>query len=187
MVASPSVRKLTLVYIFLVFFVSLFILINSLLFKNGNFFVGVFNIIPQNVHQVAISSVAVVEDPTEQKQQNEKIVLLVWSKFFGRPAKLFEGVWKKGNERGQCPVACEVTINRSRINEAKAFIVHSRDPNPLPPSKHIPWVLTGMENPISTPVLRNADFMSQFHLSRSYRLDSDFPSPTFRKPSLEPP
>jgi hypothetical protein len=187
MVVSQSVKKLTWVYIFLVFFVFLFILINSLSFTNGNFFVGVFNIIPQNVPQVAIQPAPVVEDPTEQKQQNEKIVILVWSKFFGRPAKLFEGVWKKGNERGQCPVACEVTINRARIKEAKAFVVHSRDPNPLPPSKDIPWVLTGVENPVYTAVLRNADFMSQFHLSRSYRLDSDFPSPTFRKPSLEPP
>ena len=183
MVVSQSVKKLALVYIFLVSLVCLFIFINTY----TNFFVSVINIIPQNVHQVAIPSADVVENPREQNQENETIVLFFWSKFFGRPSKFFEGVWKKGNERGKCPVACEVTTNRSRINEAKAFIVHSRDPNPLPPSKHIPWVLTGMENPISTPVLRNADFMSQFHLSRSYRLDSDFPTPVFRKPSLEPP
>ena len=29
--------------------------------------------------------------------------------------------------------------------------------------------------------------MSQFHLLRSYRLDSDFPTPLFRKPNLDPP
>jgi hypothetical protein len=183
MVVSQSVKKLALVYIFLVSLVCLFIFINTY----TNFFVSVINIIPQNVHQVAIPSADVVENPREQNQENETIVLFFWSKFFGRPSKFFEGVWKKGNERGKCPVACEVTTNRSRINEAKAFIVHSRDSNPLPPSKHIPWVLTGVENPIYTPVLRKADFMSQFHLSRSYRLDSDFPTPVFRKPSLEPP
>ena len=29
--------------------------------------------------------------------------------------------------------------------------------------------------------------MSQFHLLRSYRLDSDFPTPLFKKPNLDPP
>ena len=46
-----------------------------------------------------------------------------------------EGILEKGFDKGQCPVACEVTANKSRINNAHAFIVHARDPYPLPPNK----------------------------------------------------
>ena len=104
----------------------------------------------------------------------------------GEPAKNAERVWKKGTDPGQCPVSCEVTINRSRINEANAFIVHARDPKPLPPSKHIPWILLTQENPVYTPVLKSAEYMSQFNALCSYRLDSDFPLSMFTKPGLEP-
>ena len=118
---------------------------------------------------------------------DEKIVLLFWSKLWGVPAKLSKGYLEKGDDRGACPVACEVTFDRDRAQQAHAFIVHARDPYPLPPNKAIPWVLTSLENPVYTPVLKNAQYMSQFNLSRSYRLDSDFPTPAFKKPSLEPP
>lgn len=40
---------------------------------------------------------------------DEKILLLFWSNLWGVPAKRSKGVLEKGNERGQCPVACEVT------------------------------------------------------------------------------
>ncbi len=146
-----------------------------------------FKIIPQYVHPYKTPYEAVVEDPSTQKPPNEKIVLLFWSKLWNEPAKRCEGIWQKGNEHGQCPVACEVTINRSRINEAKAFIVHARDWRSLPPSKHIPWILTTLENPVYAPILTYTSFMSKFHLLRSYRLDSDFPTPLFKKPSLDPP
>ena len=118
---------------------------------------------------------------------DEKILLLFWSKLWREPAKLSEGFLEKGFGKGQCPVACEVTANKSRIKNAHAFIVHARDPHPLPPSKNIPWILTSLENPVYTPVLKNPEYMSQFHLLRSYRLDSDFPTPLFNKPNLDPP
>ena len=124
---------------------------------------------------------------SDSYKQDVKIVLLVWSKLWGQPATSFEGVWKKGNERGQCPVACEVTIDRFRINEAKGFIIHASDPKPLPPSKHIPWILFTQENPVFTGVLNSAEYMSQFHLLASYRLDSDIPVPVYYKPKLDPP
>ncbi|XP_046858528.1 LOW QUALITY PROTEIN: alpha-(1,3)-fucosyltransferase 11-like [Xenia sp. Carnegie-2017] len=92
-----------------------------------------------------------------------------------------------GDKEGECPVACEVTSDHKRAKEANGFIVHSRDPYPLPPSKDVPWILTGMENPVYTPILSDGNFMSQFQLSRSYRLDSDFPTPLFTKPNLDPP
>ena len=124
---------------------------------------------------------------TRQEAQEEKIVLLFWSNLWGRPAKRAEGFLKKGVDEGQCPVACEVTANRSRAKDAHAFVVHARDPRPLPPSKNVPWILTSLENPVYTPVLTKAEYMSQFHLLRSYRLDSDFPTPLFKKPNLDPP
>ena len=100
-------------------------------------------------------------------EADRKIVLLFWSKLWGKPAKRTEGLLEKGNERGQCPVACEVTSNRERIKEAHALIVHARDPYPLPPTKDVPWILTTLENPVYTPVLRNPKYMSQFRLLRS--------------------
>ena len=118
---------------------------------------------------------------------DEKILLLFWSKLWGAPAKRAEGILEKGTEKGQCPVSCEVTANRDRIQQADAMIVHARDPYPLPSKKDIPWVLTSLENPVYTPVLRKPEYMSQFHLLRSYRLDSDFPTPLFKKPNLDPP
>ncbi|XP_028394841.1 alpha-(1,3)-fucosyltransferase B-like [Dendronephthya gigantea] len=118
---------------------------------------------------------------------DEKIVLLFWSNLWGVPAKRSEGFLEKGNDGGKCPVACEVTSNHSRIKDSHAFVVHARDPYPLPPNKDIPWVLTSLENPVYTPVLKNPAYMSQFHLLRSYRLDSDFPTPAFTKPSLDLP
>ena len=124
---------------------------------------------------------------THQKAHGEKIVLLFWSNLWGRPAKISEGFLKKGVGEGQCPVACEVTANRSRAKDVHAFVVHARDPRPLPPSKNVPWILTSLENPVYTPVLTKPEYMSQFHLLRSYRLDSDFPTPLFKKPNLDPP
>jgi hypothetical protein len=118
---------------------------------------------------------------------DEKILLLFWSKLWGLPAKKSEGFLEKGICKGQCPVACEVTSNHDRIKQAHAFIVHARDPYPLPPNKDIPWILTTLENPVNTPVLKKPEYMSQFHLLRSYRLDSDFPTPLFKKPNLDRP
>ena len=149
--------------------------------KAGNFF---YNANILKIYSPALPYTTVVDD---SYKQDEKVVLLCWSKLWGKPAKSFEGVWKKGNERGQCPVACEVTINRSRIKEAKGFIIHASDPKPLPPSKHIPWVLLTQENPVFTNVLNSAEYMSQFHLLASYRLDSDIPVPVYYKPKLDPP
>ena len=119
--------------------------------------------------------------------RGEKVVLLFWSKLWGQPAVSSEGFLEKGFGKGQCPIDCEVTANKNRIKNAHAYIVHARDPYPLPPDKGIPWILTSLENPVYTPVLEKTEYMSQFHLLRSYRLDSDFPTPLFKKPNLDPP
>ena len=146
-----------------------------------------FSILSTNYSQKLTNAPSPITNDDNDLKADGKIVLLFWSKLRGKPAKRAEGLLEKGNKRGQCPVACEVTSNRERIKEAHALIVHARDPYPLPPTKDVPWILTTLENPVYTPVLRNPKYMSQFHLLRSYRLDSDYPAPLFKKPNLDPP
>ena len=110
-------------------------------------------------------------------------LILFWSTIFEAVPTWIEVAWKKGD----CPVACEVTVNHSRSSEADAFIVHARDAHMIPPTHSVPWILFTHENPVYTPVLRDSKFMSQFNLLRSYRLDSDFPDPIFGIPQLTPP
>ena len=110
-------------------------------------------------------------------------LIIFWSTYFGRKKLDEEYVWKNG----ECPMPVEVTINRTREREANAFVVHARDPHVIPPTHSVPWILLTQENPVYTPVLSDANFMSKFNLLRSYRLDSDFPDPTFRMPDLTPP
>ena len=82
---------------------------------------------------------------------------------------------------------CEVTSNRSRANDSKGFIVHVRDSHMIPPTESVPWILLTQENPVYTPVLTNAKFMSKFKLLESYRLASDFPEPVYSMPKLTSP
>ena len=110
-------------------------------------------------------------------------LIIFWSTLYKRVPKSWEGTWK----RGDCPVACELTVDHSRVNEANAFVVSARDPHMMPPTHSVPWILMTRENPVYTPTLRNPGFMSKFNLLQSYRLDSDFPFPTFNEPNLKAP
>ncbi|XP_067048151.1 alpha-(1,3)-fucosyltransferase 10-like isoform X1 [Acropora muricata] len=110
-------------------------------------------------------------------------LIIFWSTIFGVVPSWVEGSWKKGD----CPVACELTVNHSRVNEASAFIVHARDAHMIPPTHSVPWILFTQENPVYTPVLNDSEFMSKFNLLRSYRLDSDIPNPVYAVPDLKPP
>ena len=109
-------------------------------------------------------------------------LIVYWSTYFKQQLNIHLS-WKQGD----CPVPCEVTNNRSRASEANGFVVHARDSHMLPPMESVPWILLTQENPVYTPSLTNANFMSKFNLLRSYRLDSDFPDPTFFKPIVAPP
>ncbi|KAJ7387848.1 Alpha-(1,3)-fucosyltransferase 7 [Desmophyllum pertusum] len=116
-------------------------------------------------------------------QNDTKSWLIVyWSTFFGRRLNLHER-WKKG----ECPVPCEITSNQSRASEADGLVIHARDPIGRPPVESVPWILQIRENPIYTPVLKDAKFMSKFNFLKSYRLDSDFPDPSVKLPNLTPP
>ena len=124
------------------------------------------------------------ENVTQVSENLTKPCLIIfWSTYFGRKKLDEEFVWKNG----ECPVAVEVTINRTREREANAFVVHARDPHVTPPRHSVPWILLTQENPVYTRALSNANFMSKFNLLRSYRLDSDFPDPSYCMPDLTPP
>ena len=117
------------------------------------------------------------ESPTKRSW-----LIVYWSTFFGKRTHLRKS-WKKD----KCPVPCEVTSDISRADEADAFVVHARDPHMIPPSESVPWILQTRENPVYTPCLANASFMSKFNILKSYRLDSDFPDPSVLLPELTPP
>ncbi|KAJ7387002.1 hypothetical protein OS493_003965 [Desmophyllum pertusum] len=114
--------------------------------------------------------------------QTKPWLIIYWSTYFQKQLHI-SIVWKKG----ECPVPCEVTSDRSRASDAKGFIVHARDSHMIPPTESVPWILLTQENPVYTSSLTNAKFMSKFKLLRSYRLDSDFPDSTFWMPSVAPP
>lgn len=128
----------------------------------------------------------------------KKYVVIYWSKIRGFKARIqtkheYEQsahVWPYTYAGDNCPVQCELTNNRSRASEASAFVVHSRltDVWDLPPLEYLaPWILQNNENPVYTPALSDPKVMNKFNLLISYRLDSDFPSPIYPKPSLDPP
>ena len=116
------------------------------------------------------------------KNQTKTWLVVYWSTFFGIRLRLQEK-WPKG----ECPVPCELTSNISRAKEADGFVVHARDPRPLPPIQSVPWILQTRENPVYTPVLKDSSYMSRFNLLKGYRLDSDFPDPSVLLPDLTPP
>lgn len=112
----------------------------------------------------------------------EPCLILYWSTIFGSQPHI-EKRWNVND----CPVACQVTSNRSRAREADGFVVHARDSHMTPPKESVPWILHTQENPVYTPVMKNAKFMSRFNLLMSYRLDYDFPVPVYPMPQLTPP
>ena len=93
-------------------------------------------------------------------------------------------------KKGECPVPCILTSDKSKASQANAFVVHAREPDiwNMPPIENLaPWILQINENPVYTPSLRDPKIMSKFNLLVSYRLDSDFPSPMYPMPELDPP
>lgn len=122
-------------------------------------------------------------EPKTSENHTKPWLIIFWSTYFGKRKLDEEHSWKKG----ECPVACEVTADHSREHEADGFVVHARDPQMTPSTHSVPWILLTRENPIYTPALTDASFMSKFNLLRSYRLDSDFPDPAYRMPDFTPP
>ncbi|KAJ7387807.1 hypothetical protein OS493_001151 [Desmophyllum pertusum] len=98
-------------------------------------------------------------------------LIFYWSTFFGTRQKLHEKC-----EKGDCPVAGELTSDQSRGKEADGFVIHVKDPTGSPSVESVPWIFRQTrENPIYTSVLKDAKFMSKFNLLKSYPFNSDFP------------
>ena len=114
--------------------------------------------------------------------QTKPWLIIFWSTYFGEHMNI-KLAWKKG----ECPVPCAVTGDRSRASDANGFIVHARDSHMMPPIESVPWILMTLENPVYTPQLTDSAFMSKFNLLTSYRLDYDFPQPFYPLPKLTPP
>ena len=114
--------------------------------------------------------------------QTDRWLIVFWSTIFGKQPGI-ELKWNKSD----CPVACQVTSDHSRACDADGFVVHARDSHMIPPTESVPWILYTQENPIYTSVMNDANFMSRFKLLVSYRLDYDFPWPSFHMPNATPP
>ena len=114
--------------------------------------------------------------------QTDRWLIVFWSTIFGKQPDI-ELKWNKSD----CPVACQVTSDHSRACDADGFVVHARDSHMIPPTESVPWILYTQENPIYTSVMNDAKFMSRFKLLVSYRLDYDFPWPSFHMPNATPP
>jgi hypothetical protein len=122
-----------------------------------------------------------IDSSVEKKK--ETIIVVYWSLFFGRVLH-FDHL-----NLTKCPVPCEVTSNKSKVQNASALIIHARDPYPIPPVnlENIPWILQSLENPIFTSILSNSAYLAKFTYLFTYRPDvADFYLPSFPKPSITP-
>ena len=59
------------------------------------------------------------------ENQTKPCIIIFWSTYFGQPKLDETRKW----EKGECPMAGEVTIAQSRVREAGGFVVHARDPH----------------------------------------------------------
>lgn len=126
-------------------------------------------------------------------KKNDPILILYWSKYFGNPVICDQPIPRSkicnNTNLKHCSTPCEITANRSRADNASIMIISARDPYPLPPAKFndTPLVLFTWENPVYTPMISNAKFVSKFNYLMSYRPDlADFFLPTMDTPSVEP-
>ena len=130
------------------------------------------------------------ENETIEVKRQKKIVIIYWTKLFKRPPRLSSRyAWPFFHAGDNCPTPCELTTDKRRVHEASALVVHVKNADEIPPKiyKNLTWILNSNENPTRASKFRDATFMGQFNYSATYRLDSDFPCPSFLKPKLDPP
>ena len=125
---------------------------------------------------------------------NSSILILYWTTVFGHKVNV-TGIdsqykWPFFSVDDNCPVKCELTVNKSRIKEASAIVIHGRDTDEMPTKSlygKIPLIFHVNESPENTKALRDEKEMISFSYLATYRLDSDFPCPQFYKPKLTRP
>ncbi len=77
---------------------------------------------------------------------------------------------------------CEITLAPGRWNHADVVVFHVPTAPPLGRLRKRPgqkWVAWSMESEVNYPRLRDPDYMRQFDITMTYRLDSDVPAPYF--------
>ena len=93
-----------------------------------------------------------------------------------------------GKPKYRCPLNYTFTVDRNEVDSSDALIVFANEADDLPKNaSNLPWILEFVDTPLVLQQLKNQTFMKLFKYSTSYRLDSDFPNPRLREPSLNKP
>jgi alpha-1,3-fucosyltransferase len=111
------------------------------------------------------------------KSSNLKRILL-WNSFFEKESYGYGFGKVKPFSQNNCPVTnCELTNDKSKINESDFVVVHMRnefDLNQAP--KHRPtkqrWIFALFESPVHSSSM--VEYNGFFNLTSTYRQDSDF-------------
>ena len=113
----------------------------------------------------------------KQSKKKPKIILL-WTKFNGIPLIPIELGFRKPFEQINCPVTnCELTNDRSKINQSSLVLFHLRnkiDYFPLNRPLNQRWIHVIYESPINCHLCDK--YENKFNLSATYTKDSDFTS-----------
>lgn len=101
----------------------------------------------------------------------EKIVILLWTSFFGQVDYLHFPDWGCQDNR------CIFTSNRTQLSNSRAVVFHSADIKDIPSNRmsNQIWIWHNLESPLNTRSL--IPFDGIFNWTATYRLDSDLPTP----------
>lgn len=114
-------------------------------------------------------------------QDNDMKVILFWNAFFGQ-SDYYYGLGKiEPFVRNKCPITnCELTNDKSRLNESHYVITHMRDNLGNLPKKRPQfqkWIFMVYESPAHTFDFQSDPFLVNFYnLTSTYRIDSDYPN-----------
>lgn len=104
--------------------------------------------------------------------------ILFWNPFFGDAGYSFGLGKQRPFVKNKCPVTtCEITNDKSLVQEADYVVVHMRDsiedfPQQRPLNQQ--WIFLLYESPVHSGYF--GKYNKLFNLTSTYRIDSDFPS-----------
>ena len=109
---------------------------------------------------------------------NSSKVILLWTPWFTIPSFVYGIGFKKPFEINKCPVTnCEITNDRSRLNESSLIVFHMRDRvhqfTSFRTSKQR-WIFYLHESPVYSCDYKKLNNL--FNLSATYRRNSNFTS-----------
>ena len=129
---------------------------------------------PKSVQNMYNSSINFDCLNTRSNSTVRKRLILAWNNLFGA------NYYKNGFRKAGCPVTnCELTSDRSRLNEAELVLCHMREINgennlPKTRPKSQRWVFVLLESPVHGSVGNFSSYNGFFNLTATYRIDSDF-------------